>query len=90
MAPPAEVAKMQDAVSALISLGYKNRKSKTVRDVLKNGELSLEDVLRETCGKWGIRLMRVSTTEGLARQSRNRNSDYLPQRRQGRKFQRER
>lgn len=46
--------KMQDAVSALINLGYKKPEiEKTVRDVLKNGELSLEDVLRETLRQMG-------------------------------------
>ena len=40
---------MQDAVSALINLGYKKPEiEKTVREVLKNGAVSLEDVLRET------------------------------------------
>jgi Holliday junction resolvasome RuvABC DNA-binding subunit len=40
---------MQDAVSALINLGYKKPEiEKTVREVLKNAELSLEEVLRET------------------------------------------
>ena len=45
---------MQDAVSALINLGYKKPEiEKTVRDVLKNRELSLEDVLRETLRQMG-------------------------------------
>ena len=47
--PEASSQKMQDAVSALINLGYKKPEiEKTVREVLKNGELSLEEVLRET------------------------------------------
>lgn len=47
--PEASSQKMQDAVSALINLGYKKPEiEKTVRDVLKNDALSLEDVLRET------------------------------------------
>jgi Holliday junction DNA helicase RuvA len=46
--------KMQDAVSALINLGYKKLEiEKTVRDVLKNDALSLEDVLRETVQHMG-------------------------------------
>ena len=46
--------KMQDAVSALINLGYKKPEiEKTVRDVLKNEALSLEDVLRETLQQMG-------------------------------------
>jgi holliday junction DNA helicase RuvA len=46
--------KMQDAVSALINLGYKKPEiEKTVRDVLKNDALSLEDVLRETLQQMG-------------------------------------
>jgi Holliday junction DNA helicase RuvA len=46
--------KMQDAVSALINLGYKKLEiEKTVRDVLKNDALSLEDVLRETLQHMG-------------------------------------
>lgn len=46
--------KMQDAVSALINLGYKKPEiEKTVRDVLKNDQLSLEDVLRETLRRMG-------------------------------------
>jgi Holliday junction DNA helicase RuvA len=52
--PGASSQKMQDAVSALINLGYKKPEiEKTVRDVLKNGELSLEDVLRETLRQMG-------------------------------------
>ena len=48
-APMAPSQTMQDAVSALINLGYKKPEiEKTVRDVLKNGAISLEDVLRET------------------------------------------
>ena len=40
---------MQDAVSALINLGYKKPEiERTVREVLKQGDLSLENVLRET------------------------------------------
>ena len=47
--PEPSSQKMQDAVSALINLGYKKPEiEKTVREVLKNGELSLEEVLRET------------------------------------------
>jgi len=47
--PEASSQKMQDAVSALINLGYKKPEiEKTVREVLKNAELSLEEVLRET------------------------------------------
>lgn len=47
--PAASSQKMQDAVSALINLGYKKPEIEiTVREVLKNAELSLEDVLRET------------------------------------------
>ena len=52
--PEASSQKMLDAVSALINLGYKKPEiEKTVRDVLKNGELSLEDVLRETLRQMG-------------------------------------
>ena len=52
--PEASSQKMQDAVSALINLGYKKPEiEKTVRDVLKNRELSLEDVLRETLRQMG-------------------------------------
>ena len=52
--PGASSQKMQDAVSALINLGYKKPEiEKTVRDVLKNGALSLEDVLRETLRQMG-------------------------------------
>jgi len=52
--PEASSQKMHDAVSALINLGYKKPEiEKTVRDVLKNGELSLEDVLRETLRRMG-------------------------------------
>jgi Holliday junction resolvasome RuvABC DNA-binding subunit len=40
---------MQDAVSALINLGYKKPEAeKTVREVLKSGDHSLEGVLKET------------------------------------------
>jgi holliday junction DNA helicase RuvA len=40
---------MQDAVSALVNLGYKKPEAeKMVRDVLKKGERSLENVLKET------------------------------------------
>lgn len=47
--PEAASQKMRDAVSALINLGYKKPEiEKTVREVLRNGALSLEDVLRET------------------------------------------
>lgn len=47
--PEASSQKLLDAVSALINLGYKKPEiEKTVREVLKNGELSLEEVLRET------------------------------------------
>ena len=47
--PEASSQKMHDAVSALINLGYKKPEIEiTVREVLKNAELSLEDVLRET------------------------------------------
>ena len=47
--PEASSQKMQDAVSALINLGYKKPEiEKTVREVLKNGGLTLEEVLRET------------------------------------------
>ncbi len=54
VAPEPSSQKMQDAVSALINLGYKKPEiEKTVRDVLKNGELSLEDVLRETLRQMG-------------------------------------
>jgi len=52
--PAASSQKLQDAVSALINLGYKKPEiEKTVRDVLKNGDLSLEDVLRETLRQMG-------------------------------------
>jgi len=52
--PEASSQKMQDAVSALINLGYKKPEiEKTVRDVLKDRELSLEDVLRETLRQMG-------------------------------------
>ena len=52
--PEASSQKMQDAVSALINLGYKKPEiEKTVRDVLKNDGLSLEDVLRETLQRMG-------------------------------------
>ena len=47
--PEASSQMMQDAVSALINLGYKKPEiEKMVREVLKNGELTLEEVLRET------------------------------------------
>jgi Holliday junction DNA helicase RuvA len=40
---------MLDAVSALINLGYKKPEAeKTVREVLKNGDRSLESLLKET------------------------------------------
>jgi Holliday junction DNA helicase RuvA len=40
---------MQDAVSALVNLGYKRPEAeKTVREVLKNGDRSLENVLKDT------------------------------------------
>lgn len=40
---------MQDAVSALVNLGYKKPEAeKMVREVLKKGERSLETVLKET------------------------------------------
>ena len=40
---------MQDAVSALVNLGYKKPEAeKMVREVLKKGERSLENVLKET------------------------------------------
>jgi holliday junction DNA helicase RuvA len=40
---------MQDAVSALVNLGYKRPEAeKTVREVLKNGDHSLENVLKDT------------------------------------------
>jgi len=40
---------LQDAVSALINLGYKKPEAeKTVREVLKNGDRSLESLLKET------------------------------------------
>jgi len=52
--PEASSQKMHDAVSALINLGYKKPEiEKTVRDVLKNETLSLEDVLRETLQQMG-------------------------------------
>ena len=52
--PEASSQKMHDAVSALINLGYKKPEiEKTVRDVLKNDALSLEDVLRETLQQMG-------------------------------------
>ena len=52
--PEASSQKMHDAVSALINLGYKKPEiEKTVRDVLKNEALSLEDVLRETLQQMG-------------------------------------
>lgn len=47
--PEASSQLMQDAVSALINLGYKKPEiERTVREVLKQGDLSLENVLRET------------------------------------------
>ena len=47
--PEASSQMMHDAVSALINLGYKKPEiEKTVREVLRNGDLSLENVLRET------------------------------------------
>jgi holliday junction DNA helicase RuvA len=47
--PEASSQMMQDAVSALINLGYKKPEiERTVREVLKNGERTLEEVLRET------------------------------------------
>jgi len=40
---------MQDAISALVNLGYKKPEAeKMVREVLTNGERSLESVLKET------------------------------------------
>jgi holliday junction DNA helicase RuvA len=40
---------MQDAVSALVNLGYKRPEAeKTVREVLKSGDRSLENVLKDT------------------------------------------
>jgi holliday junction DNA helicase RuvA len=40
---------MHDAVSALVNLGYKRPEAeKTVREVLKNGDRSLENVLKDT------------------------------------------
>jgi len=40
---------MQDAVSALVNLGYKRPEAeKTVREVLRNGDRSLESVLKDT------------------------------------------
>ncbi len=40
---------LEDAVSALVNLGYKKPEAeKTVREVLKNGERSLENLLKET------------------------------------------
>jgi Holliday junction DNA helicase RuvA len=40
---------MQDAVSALVNLGYKRPEAeKLVREVLKNGDRSLENVLKDT------------------------------------------
>jgi len=40
---------MLDAVSALVNLGYKRPEAeKTVREVLKNGDRSLENVLKDT------------------------------------------
>jgi holliday junction DNA helicase RuvA len=46
--PQAGSQLMQDAVSALVNLGYKKPEAeKHVREALKNGEQSLEDVLKE-------------------------------------------
>lgn len=46
---------MQDAVSALINLGYKRPEAeKTVREVLRNGDRSLESVLKETLRRIGL------------------------------------
>ena len=46
---------MQDAVSALINLGYKKPEAeKTVREVLRNGDRSLESVLKETLRRIGL------------------------------------
>jgi len=40
---------MLDAVSALVNLGYKRPEAeKTVREILKNGDRSLENVLKDT------------------------------------------
>ncbi|HYT56533.1 MAG TPA: Holliday junction branch migration protein RuvA [Verrucomicrobiae bacterium] len=40
---------MQDAVSALVNLGYKRPEAeKTVREVLRSGDRSLENVLKDT------------------------------------------
>ncbi len=40
---------MQDAVSALVNLGYKRSEAeKTVREVLRSGDRSLENVLKDT------------------------------------------
>jgi Holliday junction DNA helicase RuvA len=46
---------LQDAVSALINLGYKKPEAeKTVREVLRNGDRSLESVLKETLRRIGL------------------------------------
>jgi Holliday junction DNA helicase RuvA len=43
-----------DAVSALVNLGYKRAEAeRTVREVLKRGEQSLENVLKETLRRMG-------------------------------------
>jgi Holliday junction DNA helicase RuvA len=40
---------MHDAVSALVNLGYKRPEAeKAVREVLRNGDRSLENVLKDT------------------------------------------
>ncbi|HWH79271.1 MAG TPA: Holliday junction branch migration protein RuvA [Candidatus Binatus sp.] len=45
---PAGSQMMQDAISALVNLGYKNSEAeKHVREALKSGEHSLESVLKE-------------------------------------------
>jgi Holliday junction DNA helicase RuvA len=45
---------MQDAVSALVNLGYKRPEAeKMVREVLKNGDRSLENVLKDTLRRLG-------------------------------------
>lgn len=46
---------MQDAVSALIHLGYKKPEAeKTVREVLRNGDRSLESLLKETLQRMSL------------------------------------
>ena len=46
---------LQDAVSALINLGYKKPEAeKTVREVLKNGDRSLESLLKETLQRMSL------------------------------------